>query len=102
MVDYLTLAIKIIIVGGLFLDLVCFKYRSLAHIFIYYENILMLVFYMVPSPYLLMQPAFVIVNVHCIRFAAFWTHGGSQLICHMITLAIIFYFVLPVAYEQGF
>ena len=48
-VEYLRLMIKISIIAGLVIDLICLKYRKVADILLYYESVSYLIFLLVPN-----------------------------------------------------
>ena len=50
MYDYFVVIIKIGILGGCILDLVCLKYRKLAHIYLYFESLFSVAFYLITTP----------------------------------------------------
>ena len=99
MVENLRFIIKSSIIIGLVIDLICYKYRNLANCLLYWESALILVYYLVPSPdYVNSSPIFFAVT-HSIYFSLFYTGPGSQLIFQVVTLAVIYYFILPIAYD---
>ena len=98
MTEYLRLIIKISIILGLVLDLICYKYRNLADAFLYQESLFYICVLLVPTKIYLENSTYLIIAIfHFFVFIMLYTNQGIQLIFHTITLAVINYFIIGYA-----
>ena len=76
MVSTLRLVIKISIVLGLLLDVMCFKYRSLTQMILPYENFVLSFYIMVPTEFYLKETGFIFQMLNGIMFLIYYCDTG--------------------------
>ena len=68
------------IIVNLILDLVCYKYRRLAKLILYFEGVHGLLFTMIPNRYWLETPIALIGIYYFVMFICFYCDRGAQII----------------------
>ena len=76
-VDYVQLILKVGIILGLILDLVCYKHRNVANVFLYWESSWHLLLLLVPTKYYIELEIVNLAIFHFMYFLCLYTNQGS-------------------------
>ena len=96
--------VRIMIVSGiilnLILDMVCYKYRRLAKLILYFEGVHGLLFTLIPNRYWLETPIALIGIYYFVMFICFYCGRGAQIIYLTICLSFQILVVQTLGYNK--